>query len=268
MRTHTTYYYLLFVLLIMGAFASMAQNDYGVAIVGVVAALFGLLFIIQLLFRLRQKNKKGIIDSLELISLAALSVILAMRVFYLRFQFIEMVFGLAGLILIAVYIQKLMQSWQSLKDKGRTLAILIVLFHSSIVLYVTSMVTVPFLPGMAEPSGGLAFALLISFVVISVVKKDIMVAGEKVSGLKYVATFKDRSVLLLALFVLFTAYMGLTKVGVLPKMYSDEFPQAYFELVNQAETGKEKPVNGKFKHEEFKEKYDRFVERNGSAAKK
>ena len=252
----------------MGAFASMAQNDYGVKLVGLVAALFGLLFSILLLFHLGQKNRKEIIDSLELISLAALAVILAMRVFYLRFQFVEMVFGLAGLILIAVYIQKLMQSWQSLKDKSRTLAILIVLFHSSIVLYVTSMVSVPFLPGMAEPSGGLAFALLISFIVISVVRKDIMVAGENVSGLNYVSMFKDQSVVLLALFVLFTAYMGLTRVGVLPKMYSDEFPQAYFELVKEAEEGNKKSVNGKYKHEEFKAMYDRFVERNTGTDKK
>jgi hypothetical protein len=45
-------------------------------------------------------------------------------------------------------------------------------------------------------------------------------------------------------------------------MYTDEYPQAYFELVKQAESGKEKPVNGKYKHEEFKDMYDRFVSRN------
>jgi hypothetical protein len=48
----------------------------------------------------------------------------------------------------------------------------------------------------------------------------------------------------------------------LPKLYSDQFPQAYFKLVNNAETGKEKPVNGKYRHEEFKAMYDQFVERN------
>jgi hypothetical protein len=56
--------------------------------------------------------------------------------------------------------------------------------------------------------------------------------------------------------------MGLTRIGVLPSMYSDEYPQAYFKLVNKAETGKEKPVNGKYRHQEFKEKYDDFLERN------
>jgi hypothetical protein len=37
---------------------------------------------------------------------------------------------------------------------------------------------------------------------------------------------------------------GFFKVGSVPKMYSDEFPQAYFELVNQAELGREGAVMG------------------------
>ena len=142
------------------------------------------------------------------------------------------------------------------------LAILVILFYGSIILYVVSMVTVPLLPQLAEPTGGTAFALLLSFLFLSIWKQDIMLEGEKVTGFSYVLKFKDRSVVLLTLFVLFTAYMGLTKIDVLPKMYSDEYPQAYFELVKQAEAGEEKPVNGKYKHEEFKEMYDRFVSRN------
>jgi len=68
--------------------------------------------------------------------------------------------------------------------------------------------------------------------------------------------------LLISLFFIFFLYYGFTGIGTLPRIYSDEYPQAYFELVNNAETGKEAPVNGKYKHEEFKEKYDRFVKNN------
>jgi len=32
--------------------------------------------------------------------------------------------------------------------------------------------------------------------------------------------------------------------------------------VNNAETGKEKPVSGEFKYQEFKKSYDQFVDRN------
>jgi hypothetical protein len=57
-------------------------------------------------------------------------------------------------------------------------------------------------------------------------------------------------------------YFGLSGTGILPKLYSNKFPQAYFEMVNNAETGKEKPVNGEFKYQEFKKSYDQFVEKN------
>jgi hypothetical protein len=57
--------------------------------------------------------------------------------------------------------------------------------------------------------------------------------------------------------------MGLTKVDLIPRMYSDQFPQAYFELVNRAESGEERPVDGAYQHEKFKAAYDRFVRRRG-----
>jgi hypothetical protein len=109
---------------------------------------------------------------------------------------------------------------------------------------------------------------LLLFVGIGFIKRDTLIEGEKVSAFSYVARFKDRSIVLLSLFLLFTAYMGLTKIDALPRMYSDKFPQAYFELVRQAESGVEKPVDGKFKHEEFKEKYDRFVNRHARSGNK
>jgi hypothetical protein len=39
----------------------------------------------------------------------------------------------------------------------------------------------------------------------------------------------------------------------------------YIELINQAETGKEKPVNGRYRHEIYKEQMDKFLARHGDA---
>jgi len=252
----------------MGAFASMAQNDYGNTILGGVALAFFLLFVVQLISSFTTKNKVELMDMLELVSLTLLSGILALRVYYIHFQFVELIFGIAGLVLIVVYMRKLVQSWQTHNSINKVLAMLMAAFHSSIILYAVSMTIVPFMPSMAEPAGGAGFVLLIAFVLVGYVKRDLMLGGEKVSAFRVATRFKDRSVVLLALFLLFTAYMGLTKIGAIPKMYSDEFPQAYFELVKQAETGNEKPVNGKYKHEEFKEMYDQFVSSNNVSDQK
>jgi hypothetical protein len=58
---------------------------------------------------------------------------------------------------------------------------------------------------------------------------------------------------------LFSLYVGFNRIGLLPGIYSDEFPQAYYNLVDQAASREEKPINGRYKHEEFKVEYDQFL---------
>lgn len=263
MNKFTTSYYLLFVLLIMGAFASMAQNDYGITILGLVASLFCLLFAFQfILFVIKGGHKKNVDGVIEMTSLILLSGILAMRVFYIRFPYVEELFIVSGFMLIGAYIMKLFVTYKNTREESNLMARMMLLYHGSIILYVASMISVAVVPRLSEPTGGFAFALIILFIVLSLLRRKILVGGEKISSIQFVQRFKDRSLVLIILFLVFTAYLGLTKINVLPKMYSDEFPQAYFELVKQAETVIDKPVEGKYKHEEFKKAYDLFVEKN------
>jgi hypothetical protein len=268
MKGYNTLYYLLFVLIVMGAFASMAQNDYGTAILGLASASFSVVFLIQLVSLLFFKSHPGKFSVLELIGLFVLSAILAMRVFYIHFQFVEFVFGTAGILLVLVYIMRMIQLPSTLKLADQKFIWLIRIFYGSVVLYLISMITVPFLAAVSEPTGIAGFVLLILFGIVSLISKTILSNGEKISGFQFVAQAKDRSGVLAILFLLFTVYMGFSKIGMIPPLYSDEFPQSYYKLVNQAETGKEKPVNGRYRHEEFKAMYDKLVNRHLESEKK
>jgi hypothetical protein len=115
---------------------------------------------------------------------------------------------------------------------------------------------------IARWTGGLALILVFVFLFSSLFKRHFLLEGENRSAFFIIAGFKDRLYLLLSIFIILSLYFGLSGAGILPKLYSNKFPQAYFELVNNAETGKEKPVNGEFKYQEFKKSYDQFVERN------
>jgi hypothetical protein len=260
MKKYNTYYYLLFVLLVMGAFASMAQNSYGFKIMGLVAFIFGLLFFTQLVYVLRNRSKINKLHVGELIGLFVMSFILGLRVFYIRFDFVELLFGLAGGLLILVYTVKAFRLFQEIGSKNRTLAYLIVCFYASLILYILSMAVIPFFPVLSEGFGIIAFILLLVFVLISYWKKEFSFGAEKGTSISFIAQNKDRSIVLMSMFLLFTFYMGFSKVDVLPKMYSDEFPQAYFELVNKAERGFDSADGQRFKHEEFKDRYDQFLE--------
>jgi hypothetical protein len=262
MSKSNSIYFLLFMLLIMGGFAAMAQNDYGITILGMIGFAFAALFASQLLPMLTGKEVWVSWDVLELGCLCILASIMGLRVFYIHFEFVEWIFGAAGAMLVVAYVFKLIQTYREIQGTNNQLSWLAACFHSSIIFYTLSTVLVPFVPWLAEPAGAIGFALLIAFVIANYWKKNLMLKGEKITDLAFVGRSKDRSVVLLSLFLLFTLYIGFTKIGVIPKMYSDEFPQSYFQLINQAETGAEKPIDGKYKHEGFKEAYNRFVGRH------
>jgi hypothetical protein len=132
-------------------------------------------------------------------------------------------------------------------------------FYFVIILYFISLGSITFLPEFSETAGIFAFVLLIVFVIVGLLNRNVLIEGKNTSAIKVASRLKDNSILIISLFILFTLYTGLTLSGFLPRIYSDQFPQTYFELVNKAESGKELPVHGKYKYQEFKEKYDQFT---------
>src|SRR5437870_13081400 len=106
MMKYNTLYYLLFVLLILGAFASMAQNSYGLIILGIVAIAFASLFFIQFIESLRKKDPGNIYLPVELGCLFVFSSIFSLRIFYIHFKYIEALFAFTALILVVLYCRK------------------------------------------------------------------------------------------------------------------------------------------------------------------
>ncbi len=262
MKSYNTIYYLLFVLLIMGAFASMAQNSYGLTLLGAVSVSFGFLFLYQFFKSLQKPERKDYLLQAELLALFVLSILFALRTFHIYFIFSEILFAFSGLVLVYVYGKKMLHRYGALKNKNSKLALISLVYHFSLILFIIALVAAPILPQLYTYFGITAFVLFTGFLIFGILVPTYILDGSEVSGFKLVAGLKDRSLILLSLFYIISLYMGLTRIGVLPSMYSDEYPQAYFKLVNKAEAGKEKPVNGKYSHQEFKERYDDFVEKN------
>ncbi|ULQ51012.1 hypothetical protein [Flavihumibacter fluvii] len=261
MKRDQTFFYLLFVLLVMGAFAAMAQNSYGLKIIGAVSAVFGLIFLMRL-GSMILKERKNIFAILELSSLTILASIFALRVFYIHFSYVETIFVVAVIALIFVYIRKMIFRFRKSAVEAPGLAWTVIAFHGSVILFLVSLALMPFIPAVASWVGTLAFLMLAIFIFAGFRKKEKTAEGEPVSAFTILFHYTDYSFLIISLFFLFSIYVGFNKMGLLPPIYSDEFPQAYFELVEKASSGKEKPVNGQFRHQAFKENYDAFIQRN------
>jgi len=262
MKKFNTIYFFLFILLVMGAFASMAQNSYGLKIMGGVAFIFSLLFIAEFITAFRKKEKKDLFTLLEPACLFILSFVFGLRVFYIHFNFVELLFGAAALLLAIIYMRKMILRYRQFEKKNQVLSVLVIVFHLSIVLFLTSLALVPFLPKIAEATGIGSFALLLIFVIAGFLKKNLLVEGEPFSAFKMVRQYKGHSVIIVTLIAMFSFYVGFNRIGILPGIYSDEYPRAYFKLVDEATTGKEKPVDGKYKYEEFIEQYQQFLKHN------
>src|ERR1043166_4464118 len=141
MKKFSLIYYLLFILLVMGTFASMAQNSYGLRIMGGVGFAFGLLFLFELVSVLRKKGDKDVFAVIELVCLFLLSSIFALRIFFIRFSYVEFLFAAAGMLLTLIYVRKMVMSFRQLQPKSNLMAILLLVFHLSIILFFVSLVS-------------------------------------------------------------------------------------------------------------------------------
>ena len=262
MKKFNAIFFLLFILLVMGTFASMAQNSYGLKIMGGVALAFGLIFLLEFITALGKKEKKDGYVLAELAAMIVFSIIFGCRVFYIHFPYIEWLFAAAGAWLVFFYIRKLFIRYHRLVSRNRRLARLGLIFHLSIILFLVSLIMIPFAAEKAEWVGMAAFAILLVFIIGAIVKRDDLVDGNIVTAMQMVTGYRDHSIILASLFLLFSLFAAFNKAGLVPGIYSDEFPRAYFELVNKATSGKEKPMRGKYKYEEFMKKYQQFLKRN------
>ena len=261
MKNYNTLYYLLTVLLVMGGFASMAQNSYGLQIISFVCVAFGLIFFIQFIRQLRNKDQKDRAVSLEFFVLFLLAVIFALRNFQIYFPFIEWIFGLAALTITLIYFGRMLRHFRVQASGSKFFDRLIGISYGCIVLFCLAMVVSIFSPSAARYLGFIAWILLIVFLLTGIFRTGGTADGENLSVFRVIAGYRDRFYLLLSLFLIFSLYIGLSGSGILPRLYSNEFPQAYYELVSQAETGKEKPVNGKYSYETFKTAYENYLKR-------
>jgi hypothetical protein len=264
MKKLNVIYLFLFILLVMGAFASMAQNSYGLKILGGVAFIFALLFFAEFVTALRRKENDDMFAIMEPFCLFVLSLLFGLRVFYIHFNYVEVIFAATAIVLAIIYLRKMMIRYGDLTTRNKLLSLFVVIFHLSIVFFLVSLAFAPFLPATAEAIGIGSFALLMIFIVGGFLKKNLLVEGNPVSPFQVIRRYKGHSIILVTLILMFSFYFGFNKAGLLPGVYSDEYPRAYFELLDKATAGQEKAVNGKYSYEEFMENYKKFVRRHRS----
>lgn len=263
MKRYNTFYYLLFVLLIMGAFASMAQNTYGVKLMGFVCLGFAMMFLHEIIFAvdkrddLLKSHKRWLI-----LELSALSAIACLSFF--RIRLIEVPLGkeliiILLAILLLIYFSHMLINARLTWRNDKKLFASILFYYGSLLTFIGAFLMGIIRPAYARFIGTIAISLLIGFGILVLLFRDLIFRNERVSVIQYITRMKNKSVILLIGFIMIFGFIGLNEIKVLPPLYSGEMPSGYVKLVQQAESDPENSSTAKKRYEEFDKNYRQFM---------
>ena len=235
----------------------MAQNNYGLTIITVTCFLFTASILLELILKLKSLTLD---KKLELTGLGILFILFGLRAAYIHFLYVEWLLMLICAILIVLYSIHGFRKTKNIATVNNRLRNLILVYYLSLVGFTFSIIITMIMPKLSEPVGGVSIALLVVFIGGIIISKPQIINGEEVKTTDYLRKQAGHSVILMTGYLLITLYTGLNMIGMLPSLYTDKIPHAYIELINDAEAGNEKPVDGVYKHELYKEAYDKFMQ--------
>jgi len=130
---------LLFSLVIIGIFASMAKNTYGFTLMGIGCFGLAVLYVIQIIWKLIEdhatlsRNEKRIL--FELFFLALMLTLFGLRAFYIYLPGSKLMFMVVCIFLIIVYLSDALEIFNATKRLSRGLAVNMGFFYLAIFFF-------------------------------------------------------------------------------------------------------------------------------------
>jgi hypothetical protein len=254
-------------LLLIGIFASMAQNDYGIELMG--AGCFGLaaLYFLQMIWELININfsidRNNFLLLSELFLFSILSALFGFRSLYIVLPAGETVFIVVGILLLIVHIVIALDWNKKVAMENLLLARHIFFFNGAVALLLSVMIIRIFNPYLSFALGFVGI-ILIAPITISIIKSTRYdYAGKTWSLIQVILKSKHKTGLLFVFFIASGVYLALSGASIVPSIENAQMPRTYIELVNRAEAGDEKPIEGKYQHEKYREALSNFLDRHG-----
>lgn len=256
MRKNIILYYLLLLLLVLGSFAAMALNSYGILLMSYVALGFGLVFLFELLLLLPKEEEmtkfyKASL-ALELVALTGLCLIYFFRGISVEIPYSLLLKFVLFALLFGVNVYHSIRAWHYAKATPLKVKGSIALYFLALLLYIAAN----YLP---ENSTwvfiGLALACQLGFVVFGWWKGWVIINGEETSAWKKVIQFRNKSGIQLIFFTIASLYLVLNATRLLPPLYNGSLPNGYSKVVDQWQQD-----NTKTNPTEFERAYNKFLE--------
>ena len=260
-RRFTTLIYLFFLVIVVGAFAAIALNEYGVQLMAIGCFGFSLIFLLKL-YSIYSVEKPRLPKRLLIQEYGLMALVMALfglRALRIRFAFVEWVFVLTTLLMVFTYFRYLRIVWQEYKTNK-------ILLHSFSFLYISIMVfflslsLTFFGQGITVALGALSFALSLGFVAWYFWNgRATLFKEERVNLFREVFKYINLSPVILVMLWLISIYMGLFQANLIPPIYTGEVPVRYEDLLERSLRGERELINGVPKHEVYWDEYQNFL---------
>ena len=255
-------------LILLGLFAIMAQNNYGSALMGLSCFGLAILYFSQVIWKVIEDfsglDKKDITRMAELLLLSFLIMLFGFRVFYINLPYSDLIFITLCTLLLIEYFLIAAGIYNIVKNENHALARHVVYFYLSILIFLLSLGTRIINPSLSAVIGTMGFFASVPFLVALIRQKQYDYYGKSITIFQLIVSSGNKAGMLFLFFVFSVIYIGLSNFRIIPKIENADKPRTYIELINQAETGQEKPVDGKYGHEIYREQMDKFLARHGN----
>lgn len=222
MKRYATIYYLLFVLLVMGAFASMAQNAYGLKICGMACLGFALTFLHELFFSPRKDGQQKAnfwMGSIELVSLIIIALIFLFRSLAIDFPYSELILTISLAVLLSVFVYQAIVQLKIALNQQILLVYVLAFYYGAVLFFILSFLFGIFLPIVATSLAIGAVLLVAVYVGLILFFKEFRTSDEDISIWQYTGQMKNKSVIVLIACLLISGYSLLFSAGILPSFF-------------------------------------------------
>jgi hypothetical protein len=256
MRKNIVLYYVLLLLLVMGAFAAMALNSYGVVLMSYVALGFALVFLFELILLLPKEEEMSATYkaslAVELTSLSALCLLYFLRGISVEIPYSLMLKIVLFVLLFGVNVYHLIRAWYYAKSTPLRVKGSIALYFLALLFYIAGNY-------LTENGTWITIALALfsqaAFLVFGWWKGLVILNGEETSAFKKVIQFRNKSGIQLIFFTLASLYFILNATHVLPPLYNGSLPNGYSKVIDQWQIDKTKTDPA-----DFEQAYKKFLE--------
>jgi len=254
-------------LILLGLFATMAQNSYGLTLMSISCYGLALLYFAELGWKVIEDfsvtERKDIIGLSELMLLSLILLLFGFRVSYITIPYGDIIFITLCSLLIVTYFLITFRIIKVTKNENPALARNATFYYMSILFFLLSLGTRIINPALSAVTGALGFTISVPFLISLFRRKQYDYSSGTITMFQFITSSRDKAGVLFLFFIVSAIYIGLSNFRIIPNIGDADKPPTYIELINNAETGKEKQVNGKYEHEIYKENLDKFIKRHG-----